>query len=269
MKRWAIWFLVAATALPACAPAPCVETVVASCAIGQACLDATDCVSGHCGPSGLCEPGCESNDDCAANEVCDYGADFVRGRHCTSSCANDFIFVVDGPSGGIEWAMGRACVDGQITPCESVTDAVGEHCFVCGCAADRLCSFVEGEPACIVPRELGESCEGNDQCASANCSGSPEGTSPRACQLAAGTSCTMDDASCRHCDGPSGAMECRQSCEGSSDCGASTYDICLGNRMTGNYACYRICDAEEPCPSTERCTFIEADPMGRRYCAPM
>ncbi|MBN8609798.1 MAG: hypothetical protein J0L92_04410 [Deltaproteobacteria bacterium] len=268
MNRSVMWVVLGVFACSACAPAPCAETARASCEIGAVCADATDCVSEHCGASGLCEPGCESDDDCAANELCDYESDFTRGRRCSTACSGDFDFLVDSPSGGVEWEMGRACVDGQITPCAMVTDPEGEHCFVCGCDGGRLCSYVEGYPACIVPRELGETCEGNDQCASANCSGSPEGTSPRACQVAAGTACTMDDATCRHCDGPSGAMACRQSCESDTDCGGSPYDICLGSRTTGNYACYRICDAEEPCRSTERCTFIESDPMNRRYCAP-
>ncbi len=269
MNRWAMWVgMLCVAAGPSCAAPPCADSETAACEIGEACAAGWDCLSGYCGASGRCEAGCESSADCAANEQCDYDAGGTeRGLRCTTSCTSDFDFLVGSPP-AVAWVTGRACVAGQITPCAMVTDPVGEHCNVCGCESDRLCAYVAGFPQCIVPRELGETCEGNDQCASANCSGSPEGTSPRACQQPAGTACTMDDASCRHCDGPPGAMACRQSCERSEDCGPSTYDICLGDPTSGNFACYRVCDGEEPCPSTERCTFIEGDPMERRYCAP-
>jgi hypothetical protein len=215
----------------------CGGPICAPCDNSQACLDATDCVSGVCANS-VCAP-CALDSDCAGGQFCDLttnsgtcAATRVDGIACTGSdqCATGF------------------CVDGFC--CDSICNGA---CVACSAAAkgggtDGTCGNVaagpdphgqctdQGMPSCGTNGR----CDGNGACqlyplltacAAPQCSNGAL-ASARLCD-GMGLCMAPTETSCSPYAGCDGGV-CSSSCMADSDCTVGNYCNTSGQCVAGS-----------------------------------
>jgi hypothetical protein len=209
----------------------------------QTCTVACEWQEGVCGDEGPCTPGD------VETEVCGEG---VRERWCELACEwGDFGDCVqvecadgdqqpcyEGPVGteGVgTCAPGvQVCDGGRFTPCRDWVGPNQEECFDgldndCDGAAD------DDDPACEGGPEVGDSCDGDQDCGNKSCLETP--TEPQF----RGGYCSL-----RRCD-----AECP--------------DDAICGQVFGERVCLKACASERDCRATYRCADVAA---GRLGCVP-
>jgi hypothetical protein len=171
----------------------------------------------------VCTKPCASNGDCVGSEeiVCGVLADGSRG--CLPSCVRDS----DVP-----------CLDGVPTACAAAGPTA---CEKCGCAPGERCEVGVG---CEPLRAIGEACEVDLDCKTANCS-----AYSKVCRVPVGQNC--DASNCDIClSSSSGWSYCSRPCQRDDEC--STAGRCVGYADTNNFSCRPNCKSisDSSCPGT-------------------
>ena len=219
---------------------------------GEPCQTADQCADGVCfDPSGsgegTCTSTCGNSAECPAGSTCGTLAD--GSRACLPACSVD-----DYTLGGF------GCVDGAQVACERAGGAA--PCWQCGCPSGSFCPVTNDVDSCQPVRAEGESCFGNDECESRNCSVHSISGEPGTCLMPHGAVCSPGASNCLSCDATAAGNACARGCRGTDGCDPG--EECIGRLDTG-FFCRQTC-ASMRCPEFWTC---EATTTGSTlYCAP-
>ncbi len=220
----------------------------------QTCSDECRWNRGECAGEGECVPGSQDS------EMCDDDGG-VRVRSCAETCMwgeygncddracaeGDDRSCYDGPEGtegvGACVAGMQACTEGVWGDCEGEVRPSAE---VCNDGVDNNCdgNQDDADPACNETREVGDACDGDDDCGD-----QLECLRPPAARGFLGGYCGVAgcDADCPDssiCGTVSGERYCLQPCERHSDCRA---DYRCAEVSPGQKACIPACQRDIDC----------------------
>lgn len=167
--------------------------------VGEQCYSDAECNGGFC-LDGSCSKHCEQDSDCHNDSayyqpVC--GVDPKGDNSCVPQCDRDQDYV---------------CVDDVSTSCKVAPDS---ECEKCGCSSAERC---EPGVGCMPKRGVGEACESDDDCNTANCS-----DFAGVCRAPVGAAC--DATNCDVCLASDNWSYCSRECGSNGECGSG---LCLG-----------------------------------------
>jgi hypothetical protein len=222
---------------------------------GAPCRDDGDCEGALCfdpggAGAGTCTRSCDDDAACPTGTAC--GTLVDGSRACLGAC-DETTNTVDG----------FVCVSGAQVACERAGAAAS--CWLCGgCPSEMFCpSSLDDLVTCQPDRGQGESCLGNDECQSGNCSvhDTYDGE-PGTCLKPHGAACTPGGGDCLSCDVTMNGEVCAKGCRDRRDCDGD--DECIGREDTG-YFCRPSCYAAQ-CPAYWTCELTRDG--STVYCAP-